>query len=108
MRDDLSAIFVEDGERNPLKSAQRDMKRPLPKRFYTDVSVVSAEGGGFGLTLDGKPVRTPARASLVVPTAGPGRGVGAGVAGAGRAHRSAEDAEDPAGQYRARRRGARD
>jgi chaperone required for assembly of F1-ATPase len=66
MRDDLSAIFVPDGERNPLKSAQRDMKRPLPKRFYAEVSVVPAEGG-FGLALDGKPVRTPARAPLVVP-----------------------------------------
>ncbi len=67
MRDDLSAIFVEDGERNPLKSAQRDLKRPLPKRFYKDVSVIPAEGG-FGLALDGKPVRTPARAPLTVPT----------------------------------------
>ena len=66
MRDDLSAIFVESGERNPLKSAQRDMKRPLPKRFYKDVSV-QPSGDGFGLALDGKPVRTPARAALVVP-----------------------------------------
>ena len=66
MRDDLSAIFVPDGERNPLKSAQRDMKRPLPKRFYGEVAVVPVEGG-FGLALDGKPLRTPARAPLVVP-----------------------------------------
>jgi chaperone required for assembly of F1-ATPase len=67
MRDDLSAIFIGEGERNPLKAAQRDMKRPLPKKFYAEVSVV-AQGGGFGIALDGKPVRTPARAPLVVPT----------------------------------------
>jgi chaperone required for assembly of F1-ATPase len=67
MRDDLSAIFVEAGERNPLKAAQRDMKRPLPKKFYADVAV-APEGEGFGVRLDGKPVRTPARAPLVVPT----------------------------------------
>jgi chaperone required for assembly of F1-ATPase len=67
MRDDLSAIFVESGERNPLKSAQRDLKRPLPKRFYKEVSVEPCEEG-FGLLLDGKPVRTPARARLAVPS----------------------------------------
>ena len=67
MRDDLSAIFVDSGERNPLKAAQRDLKRPLPKKFYSEVSVVP-EGEGFGVRLDGKPVRTPARAPLVVPT----------------------------------------
>jgi chaperone required for assembly of F1-ATPase len=66
MRDDLSAIFVESGERNPLKSAQRDLKRPLPKRFYKEVSVRPSDEG-FGLALDGKPVRTPARAALVMP-----------------------------------------
>jgi chaperone required for assembly of F1-ATPase len=66
MRDDLSSIFVEPGERNPLKSAQRDLKRPLPKRFYTEVSVGPC-AEKFGLLLDGKPVRTPARAPLAVP-----------------------------------------
>jgi chaperone required for assembly of F1-ATPase len=68
MRDDLSEIFVESGERNPLKSAQRDMKRPLPKRFYAEATVVPAEGG-FGVALDGRPVRTPARAPLLAPNA---------------------------------------
>ena len=57
MRDDLSAIFVDSGERNPLKVAQRDMKRPLPKKFYSEVSV-APEDGGFGVRLDGKPVRS--------------------------------------------------
>ena len=37
------------------------------KRFWKDVSV-APEGGGFGIKLDGRPVKTPARAALVLPT----------------------------------------
>lgn len=36
------------------------------KRFWTDVRVAPS-GTGFGVTLDGRPVRTPARAELVLP-----------------------------------------
>lgn len=66
-RDDLSAIFVDDEERDPVKAARREMRRPLPKRFYDEVAIAAVEGG-YGLTLDGKPVRTPARAPLALPT----------------------------------------
>ncbi|MGE0666356.1 MAG: ATP12 family chaperone protein [Sphingomonadales bacterium] len=37
------------------------------KRFYKAVAVAPADGG-FGVTLDGKPIRTPARAPFVVPS----------------------------------------
>jgi chaperone required for assembly of F1-ATPase len=37
------------------------------KRFWKDVQVREDEGG-WGVSLDGRPVRTPARAPLVVPT----------------------------------------
>lgn len=37
------------------------------KRFYTDVTVV-AEDGRFAIRLDGRAVRTPARALLALPT----------------------------------------
>ncbi|RJF93912.1 ATP12 family chaperone protein [Sphingomonas cavernae] len=37
------------------------------KRFYKQASVIDAEGG-FGIVLDGRPVRTPGRAALTVPT----------------------------------------
>ena len=37
------------------------------KRFWKDVTV-EGEAGGCGLKLDSRPVRTPARAALVVPT----------------------------------------
>jgi chaperone required for assembly of F1-ATPase len=38
------------------------------KRFWTEVTV-SESGDGFGIALDGRPVKTPARSALVVPTA---------------------------------------
>jgi chaperone required for assembly of F1-ATPase len=37
------------------------------KRFYKSVSVAPSEGG-YCILLDGKPVKTPARGSLVLPT----------------------------------------
>ena len=37
------------------------------KRFWK-VAAVVAEGAGWGVTLDGKPLRTPARKPLVLPT----------------------------------------
>ena len=81
-RDDLTALFVSHEERNPVKAAQREMRRPLPKRFYTDVAVSPVEGG-FSLTLDGKPVRTPARALLTLPTLALGEALAAEWRGQG-------------------------
>lgn len=37
------------------------------KRFWTEVNV-SETNGGFGIALDGRAVKTPAKAALVVPT----------------------------------------
>lgn len=37
------------------------------KRFWKNAAAVEADAG-FGITLDGKPLKTPARATLVVPT----------------------------------------
>ena len=37
------------------------------KRFWKDVTVVAA-AGGWSVELDGRPIRTPARELLVVPT----------------------------------------
>ena len=37
------------------------------KRFYREVAAHPAQGG-FGISLDGKPLRTPAKAPLVVPS----------------------------------------
>ena len=45
------------------------MNEWAPKRFWTDVAVVP-QGDGFAVTLDGRPVRTPLKAPLAVPTRG--------------------------------------
>src|SRR5512134_2965008 len=39
----------------------------LPKRFYTSVAVKDRDGG-LALLLDGKPVRTPGKAQLLLPS----------------------------------------
>lgn len=38
------------------------------KRFWREASAQPVEGGGWGVALDGRPLRTPARARLAVPT----------------------------------------
>ncbi len=50
--------------RDPMRSAQAP--RPLPKRFYAEVSAERGEDGLFAIRLDGRPVKTPARAVLAV------------------------------------------
>lgn len=42
------------------------MVQPTPKRFYSEVTVAPRDNG-FAVMLDGKPVRTPARAELIAP-----------------------------------------
>jgi chaperone required for assembly of F1-ATPase len=39
------------------------------KRFWKEATVALREDGGFAVQLDGRPVRTPARALLILPTA---------------------------------------
>jgi chaperone required for assembly of F1-ATPase len=46
------------------------------KRFWSEVEVRD-EDGGWGIGLDGRPVRTPARAVLVLPSRGLGEAVAA-------------------------------
>jgi chaperone required for assembly of F1-ATPase len=52
---------------DPVRRAQIQMRTPLPKRFYKDVAV-APEGDGFAVHLDGRPVRTPGKALLILPT----------------------------------------
>lgn len=51
---------------DPTRRAQIQMQKPLPKRFYTEVSIGEHEGG-HAVLLDGRQVKTPARNVLVVP-----------------------------------------
>lgn len=49
------------------KRIREHASRPKPRRFYDGVEVVEASGG-FLITLDGRPIRTPARAALELPS----------------------------------------
>lgn len=70
MRDILSDLETSNllSDPDPTRRAQIQMKTPLPKRFYSAVSV-EEDAGAFAVRLDGKPVRTPGRAVLALPTA---------------------------------------
>ena len=58
---------MKEAGRSPLRrSRQREIRTESPKRFYDEVAV-KAEGGGVGVLLDGRPVRTPGKALFVVP-----------------------------------------
>ncbi len=50
--------------------AKAHARRALPRRFYSAVTVDEGGDGSFGVLLDGKPVRTPAKAYLRVPSRG--------------------------------------
>lgn len=68
MRDILSDLETGgDKPTDPVQAAQGKMRADLPKRFYKDVSTQEGEGG-FAVLLDGRPVRTPSRRLLAVPT----------------------------------------
>lgn len=70
MRDILNDLeagkYLSDPD--PVRRAQIQMKTPLPKRFYKAVSVAPTDDRSFAVHLDGRPVRTPARALLALPT----------------------------------------
>ncbi|MDI4664610.1 ATPase [Xanthobacter autotrophicus] len=67
MRDFLEGIEEPVAGDDPVARARAAQRTPLPKRFYTDVSVGETDGG-FTILLDGRPVRTPARGMLLAPT----------------------------------------
>jgi chaperone required for assembly of F1-ATPase len=69
MRDVLSGPETEIhlSDPNPMKRAQIKMRTPLPKRFYKEAKPGPFEGG-FVVLLDGKPVKTPSGAKLILPT----------------------------------------
>jgi len=51
----------------PASGKGRERKTALPKRFYKGVAVEDQGADGSALLLDGKPVRTPGKAPLVLP-----------------------------------------
>lgn len=63
MRDTFEAPPPQD----PTAAARRSVRAPLRRRTYDAVGVEEA-AGGHAVTVDGKPVRTPARRTLNAPT----------------------------------------
>ena len=61
---------------DPVQRARAAQKRNLPKRFWTEVSVAAVDDG-FRILLDGKPVKTPGRRELRLPSAAVAEGVAA-------------------------------
>lgn len=51
---------------DPQEAARRSARAPQRRRFYLKVDVGEAEGG-FTVTLDGRPIRTPSGRIVVVP-----------------------------------------
>jgi len=66
MRDIFEELFQNE-PLDPTEAARRAMRPQRRRRFYEQVSVVEGEGG-FGIALDGRPVKTPARRPLAAPT----------------------------------------
>jgi chaperone required for assembly of F1-ATPase len=59
-------LMVEETPDQRFERLSQDrIDRPLPKRFYTDVSV----GPDFSILLDGRSVKTPMKAKLLLPSA---------------------------------------
>jgi chaperone required for assembly of F1-ATPase len=51
---------------DPLEAARRSARAPQRKRFYSNAGVGEADGG-FSVTLDGTPIKTPSGRKVIVP-----------------------------------------
>jgi chaperone required for assembly of F1-ATPase len=66
----MRELFDEVAGQSPLdpqEAVRRTARGPRRKRFYAHASVVESPGG-FAITLDDKPVRTPSGHALVAPS----------------------------------------
>ncbi|MBR0753613.1 ATPase [Bradyrhizobium jicamae] len=66
----MRELFEEAAGQSPLdpqEAVRRQTRAPLRKRFYTDVGVAEA-AGGFAVTLDGRPIKTPTGKGVTAPT----------------------------------------
>jgi chaperone required for assembly of F1-ATPase len=65
----MRELFEEGAGPSPLdpeEAVRRQSRRPPRKRFYAHADVLETDGG-FAVTLDGKPIRTPSGRQVVVP-----------------------------------------
>lgn len=66
MRDLLEEIFA-NNPIDPTEAARRPQRPAVKRRFYKSVGL-APDRDGFAIELDGRPVKTPARRPLAVPT----------------------------------------
>ncbi|WP_417671532.1 ATP12 family chaperone protein [Roseibium sp.] len=65
MRDYLESL-EQDAAKDPEQRARELSRRELPKRFYKEATAAPVEGG-YAIHLDGRPVKTPGKSTLVLP-----------------------------------------
>src|SRR5215475_4068889 len=68
----MRELFEEVAGQSPLdpgEAVRRTSRTPQRKRFYKEAGHAEADGG-FIVTLDGKPIRTPSGRQVVAPTGG--------------------------------------
>ncbi len=66
----MRELFDEMAGRSPLdpqEAVRAAARAPRRKRFYAEAGVAETEGG-FAVTLDGKPIRTPSGRQVVIPS----------------------------------------
>jgi len=71
MDQQMRELFDEVAGNSPLdpeEAVRRTTRSLRRKRFYTAAGVVDAGGGGFAITLDDRPIRTPSGRQVMVPT----------------------------------------
>ncbi|NRG19242.1 ATPase [Rhizobiales bacterium] len=66
MRDILQELHNQEPV-DPVKRARELARQELPKRFYRQARA-EAQGEGFAILLDGRPVKTPGRNALILPS----------------------------------------
>ena len=65
----MRELFDEGADRaavDPMESARRSSRAVQRKRFYASAGVGETDGG-FTVTLDGKPIKTPSGRTVIVP-----------------------------------------
>lgn len=63
--------FLEEAEKHREDGygrAQAHAGQQLPRRFYKEAGLRPAPGGGFAVTLDGRPTKTPGGTAIIVPS----------------------------------------
>jgi chaperone required for assembly of F1-ATPase len=62
----MRELFDEVAGHSPFEAVRRASRSPQRKRFYKEAGTAEADGG-FAVTLDGKPIRTPSGRQVMAP-----------------------------------------